>query len=227
MPPVIAHQTGRRVHRQRRSADDEHIRVADVLQRAAHHVIVQRFLVQHHIGLHDAAAGAPGHPGAVPDEFHPVGRTALHAVVAVDGAVEFPHPLGAAPLVQAVDVLGDHAAQFANRLQFRQFSVGGVGLGIGADHFGPVEPIELLRFPVEKAAAENGLRRIIILLVVQTVHTAEIGNAAFGGHAGAPEKDDGAAVVDPLLQDLDGFFHGTDLPVFPRFFPGSVCLRLL
>ena len=107
--------------------------------------------------------------------------------------------LAAGGLVEAVDVLGDHGGELAGLLQLRQLQVGGVGLGPPDEHFLPVEPVELLRVLGKEGVAEDGLRGIGVGLVVQPIHAAEIGDARFRADAGAAEKDDALALIDPLL----------------------------
>ena len=116
--------------------------------------------------------------------------------------------------MQAVDVLGHNGAQLSRRLQLGQLFVGGVGLGLQAEHLVPVKAVEFLRPGVEKGAAEDLLRRVVVLLVVQPVHTAEIGDAALGGHPRPAEKDDGAALVHPLLQSRDLIGQGNPSLLF-------------
>ena len=57
--------------------------------------------------------------------------------------MELQHPLTAGGLVQTVDVLGDDGLQLALLFPLRQFIVGGVGLRVGGQHLGPVEPEKL------------------------------------------------------------------------------------
>ena len=102
-------------------------------------------------------------------------------------------------LVQAVDVLGDHRFQLAGALQLRQLQVGRVGLHIGTDQLVPVEAEKFLRPFFKKGVAEHGLRRVVVLLVVQPVHAAEVGDTALSGHPRPAEEDDAVAFVDPIL----------------------------
>ena len=122
-------------------------------------------------------------------------------------AVELVNGLGARRLMQAVDVLGDDGLQLPLPLPFRQLAVGGVGLGVQGQHFGPVEVVEFLGVRLVKCVAEHCLRRVFEFLVIQAVHTAEVRDAGFGGHAGAAEKHDVVAAVCQFLQPADGFVH--------------------
>lgn len=103
-------------------------------------------------------------------------------------AVELKDLLAAGLLVQAVDVLGDDGLQLPLPLPFRQLAVGGVGLGVQGQHFGPVEVVEFLGVRLVKCVAEHGLRRVFEFLAVQAVHTAEVRDAGFGGHAAPPKN---------------------------------------
>ena len=67
----------------------------------------------------------------------------------------------------------------------------GAGAVVWRDHFGAVEFKKFLGVAVEKAAAEHGLRIVFeSFLMVEAVFAAKIGDAAFGGDAGAAEEDD-------------------------------------
>ena len=117
-------------------------------------------------------------------------------------------------LVEAVDILGDDSVQLAHFLQAGQHPVGRVGLGVGEEHLIVVEAVKLLGVFAVKAVAQNGFRRIIILLVVQPVHTAEIRNAALGGDAGAAKKDDVIIFFDDLDKAIGFFRHISFLSYF-------------
>ena len=79
--------------------------------------------------------------------------------------------------MEAVDVLGDDAAQLSRRLQLGQLLMGGVGLGPGIEHLVPVEAEKLLRVGVKEAAAEHGLRGEFVVLIVEAVGAPEILNS--------------------------------------------------
>ena len=66
--------------------------------------------------------------------------------------------------------------------------MGPVGLHAVNDQLLPVEAVILLRVPPEKAGAENGLRRVFPLLVVQSVHAAKVGNSRFRADARSAKK---------------------------------------
>ena len=86
--------------------------------------------------------------------------------------------------------------------QLGQLFVGRVGLGLRPEHLIPVKPVKFLRVLFEKAAADDLLRGIVVFHMIESVGAAKIGDAAFGGDAGAAKKDDIAAFVHKLLQLL-------------------------
>ena len=110
-------------------------------------------------------------------------------------------------LVEPIDVLGHHGLELARLLQLRQLQMGSIGLGVGKEHLVVVEAVELLRILLEEGVAQNGLRGILVLLVVQAVHAAEIRDAALGGHARPAEKDDILTLVDPFLELFQFLIH--------------------
>ena len=76
------------------------------------------------------------------------------------------HGLAARGLMQPVNVLGDHGLQLALLFQLCQTQVCGVGLGSLYNELIAVKPVELFRVPFPEGVAENGLRRVLVLLVV-------------------------------------------------------------
>ena len=121
--------------------------------------------------------------------------------------MELDHLFASRLLVQPVDILGQHGLELPLRLQLRQGQVAVVWLCLRIEHLFLIKAIEFLR-PADKiAVADDLLRGLGILLIVQTVHAAEIRDAGLRGNAGAAEKDDASAFADPLLQGLDRFGH--------------------
>ena len=74
--------------------------------------------------------------------------------------------------------------------QLGELQVRGVRLGIQTEHLIAVESIKFLGLAHEKGMGQDGFRRPVVFLVVQTVHRAEIRDAAFGRYARTAEKDD-------------------------------------
>ena len=102
--------------------------------------------------------------------------------------------------MQIVDVLRHDSAAFALALPLSELEVRGVRLSVQREHLCTVETVKFLGFGEEKRVAQDGFRRILVLLIVQTVHRAEIRNAAFGRDARTAEKYDVVAVIDPVLE---------------------------
>lgn len=102
--------------------------------------------------------------------------------------MQLEHILAPGRLMQAVDILRDDRLQLALALQLRQAQVGAVGPGPVNDELVTVEFVVLLRMRHEEGVAQDRLGRIIIFLVIQAVHTAEIRDAALGRDAGTAEN---------------------------------------
>ena len=204
MAAVVTDQAGSGVDDEARAADDEHVGVADVVQGLFDDVVVQAFFIEDDVGLDGAAAGvALGDACGILHVFGVEEFVAVHAEVAVDAAVQFQDILTARFLVQAVDVLGDDGFQFAGFFQFGQLDVGHVGLGVEGQHLVAVETVEFFRVVHEEGVAEDRFGRVFIVLVVQAVSAAEIGDAAFRRYAGAAEEDD----VIRIFYHVDEFFN--------------------
>ena len=54
--------------------------------------------------------------------------------------------------------------------------------------------------PLKKRMAQNRLRRIVILHMIQPVHAPEIRDAALRGDTRTAEEDDAVALLDDLFQ---------------------------
>ena len=77
-----------------------------------------------------------------------------------------------------------------------------VGLGVKWQHLIPVETEESFRLLHKEGVRKNGFRRVIILLIIESVHAAEIRDAAFRGNAGTTEEDDSMGIGDHLLKGV-------------------------
>ena len=66
----------------------------------------------------------------------------------------------------------------------------GVGLGVLENHLVAVKTVEFLGLLHEEGVAEYFLGRIVVLLVVQSVHTAEVRDSGFSADTGAAEEYD-------------------------------------
>ena len=196
-----------------------------------HRAFVQGLLVQHDVGFDDAAAGGASRHAVVglrakgQQVVYRVGCAARHAEVAQHAAVQFEHVLAARFLMEAVDVLRHHGGQRARLLEFGQLAMRAVRLRVERQHAVAVEVEERAGVGVEEAAADHLLGRIGVLLRVQAVRAAEIGDAALGGHACAAEEHQAARrrVGHPAAERFDsahGFVHSSSCrfrPMIPRF----------
>ena len=128
--------------------------------------------------------------------------------------MELKHVLGARRLVQAVDVLGDDRFQLALFFQPGQPQVGRVGLCALYNQLIPVKTVKLLGVLLPERVAQNLLGRVIVFLVVQPVHTAEIRDTALGGNARPAKENNVAALGNDLFEFC---YHNKKRP-----FPGLV-----
>ena len=64
-----------------------------------------------------------------------------------------------------------------------------IGFCIRKEHLVAVKTKEFSRITLIEGIAQYGLRRIVILLMIQSIHTAEIRNSAFSGYTGSAKKD--------------------------------------
>ena len=170
-----------------------------------HDVLIQRFFVQDDIRTDYPAAAAARHAFTVIHDLLRIGLAAARAVGAKNAAVQFQNLFASRCLMQTVDILRDDGAQLAGLLQLSQLAVRLVRLYALDHQLFPVEAVVLLRVSLKKAVAENLLGRILPFLVIQTVHAAEIGNAALGAHTGPAEENDVVALLHPVIQFSDSF----------------------
>lgn len=196
--PVVVDQAGGGIDHQRGAAHDQHVSLGDVADGLIQDIHVQAFLVQDHVGLDAAAAAAHGDAFGVHDIFRVIELAAALAVVAEGAAVELQDVFAAGRLVEAVDVLGDDGFQLSFLFPLGQLFVGLVGLDAGHQELVPVVFEELFGHTRVAGMAEHEFRREFIFLTVEAVLASEIRYAAFGGNAGAAEKDDVAAACYDL-----------------------------
>ena len=113
------------------------------------------------------------------------------------------HRFAARRLMQPVNVLGDHRPQPALLLQLCQPQMGSVGLCVLYDQLIAVKTVKFLRVFLPEGMTEDGFGRVVVFLVVQPVHAAEIRDAALRRNARAAEKDDATAFCNDIFQCLD------------------------
>ena len=126
--PVIVDESRRRIHVQRRAADDEHIGIAQIVHGLCQNVLVQLLLVQHDVRPYDAAALAARDALAVVHLVCRIRHTAARAIGAQDAAVQLQHVFAAGRLMQSVDILRYNGAQLALALQLRKSQMRTIGL---------------------------------------------------------------------------------------------------
>ena len=114
------------------------------------------------------------------DVGHVVELAALLAVVAQGASVQLEDILAARRLMQPVDILRNDGLELSLALQLGKAQMRTVGLGAVHDELVPMEFIVFLRMRHEKRVAQDRLGRIVILLVIEAVHTAKIRDAALG-----------------------------------------------
>ena len=98
--------------------------------------------------------------------------------------------------MKPIDVLRDDGGQFPATLKFRKFLMRSVRLCIQKKHLCAVKPVEFGRIRFEETAAQNRFGRVVVLLMIKPVHTAEIRNSAFGGNARAAEEHNSFGFFD-------------------------------
>ena len=80
------------------------------------------------------------------------------------------------------------AFSLPSRSSFAQPQVGRVGLCPLHDELIAVKTVKLLRVLLPEGMAQDGFRRVGVLLMIKSVHAAEVRDAALGGNA-RPAKD--------------------------------------
>ena len=83
-------------------------------------------------------------------------------------------------LVQSVYVLRHNTLKLSGFFKLCQLVMRDVRLCIKAEHLVTVESVKLLRMLPVKCMAQDGLGRIIILLIIKSVHASEIRYATLG-----------------------------------------------
>ena len=138
---------------------------------------------------------------------------AFFTVIAQYRAVKLQDSLASGGLMQSIDILRDHSTHLSGTFQLRQLFMGGVRLSFWEEHLIPVKTEEFFRMGTVKAVAQYGLRRIVVLLMVQTIHASEVRNTAFSRDAGTAEKYNVIVSINDFLQFFDLF-----LQIFHKLF---------
>ena len=111
-------------------------------------------------------------------------------------AVQFPHGLTACRLMQAVYVLRNDGGKLSRSFKFSKFFMGNVRLNAADNELRPVKAVEFGRIRMKKVRTQNGLGRIIPLLMVQAVNAPEVRDAAFGRNPRAAKKNNPLALIN-------------------------------
>ena len=129
---VFVEERGGGVHRQRRSGDNQQIRAANRVERAADGQVIQSLFIELDVGFDPPAAlGASGHVAERQQLLHRIPCAALLAGIAMDASVQLINVLASRHLVQAVDVLRDNGEQFALFFPLRQIRWTILGFAFG------------------------------------------------------------------------------------------------
>ena len=132
--------------------------------------------------------------------------------------MQLQHVFAAGRLMQSVDILRYNGAQLALALQLRKAQMRTIGLHAVDNELCPMKPVILLRVTLKEAVAQNCLRRVLPLLIIQAVNAAEIRYPALGADSCAAEKHDIVALRDPFFKLVNLSVHRPSLhstPVVP------------
>ena len=88
-----------------------------------------------------------------------------------------------------------------------------------ADELIAVKTVKLLRVLLPESVTQDGFRRVGVLLMIKSVHTAEVRDAALGGNARPAKEHDAAAFGNDLFQCL---YHNKKRP-FRRMY---ICVKI-
>ena len=136
----------------------------------------------------------------------------VYAVIPHDRTMQLRDVLTAGEGMQIVDVLRHDAQTTSGFLQLGHKAVSGVGPGVRIKHAAAVEAVKLFRIRLKKMMADDFLRRVIILLLIQSVNAAKVRNSAFRGRTRTGKKDDALPSIQDFLQRLNLFFHTCNSP---------------
>ena len=124
-------------------------------------------------------------------------------------------------LMKTVDVLCDDAVELSLQHHFSELFVGSVRFDAFCVHFLTIEFVEHIGMCVETVVGQEIFGRIgveaDIVLIVQAVFRAEIGDAAFCGYTCAAEEDDVTRVCDHFVESFVFFLFAERLQIFFLF----------
>lgn len=203
-------KTGRRPNDQAGSADNQHIRLPQRLQRTGNDLIIQRLFEKDDVRLdHGAAALAVRNRLGQTDEIvDPVVSMTARAIIAMDGAVQLVHTLAPRALVQTVDILRDDGVQPAGLFQTGKGIVRAIRLHIFHHAFANLVILKkfnrMLLIEMVRHHLFGGPGRTRVACEY-AVLAAKIGNIGLGGDTGSAEKNDPLMRVDKLPEAGETF----------------------
>ncbi len=123
----------------------------------------------------------------------------MHTVIAQHASVKLKHLAASRRLMQTVDILSNHRPALSVALKLREREMGFVRLRALIQHFVPVKTVKFLRSSDKKTMAQDSFRRIVVFLIVKTVNTSEIRNAALRTYSRPSEKNNIFTLRDPFF----------------------------
>src|SRR5574344_1533564 len=190
---VIIYKTCCRVDRKRCAADNEHVGFPYCIDCTFDTVFIEIFFIKNNVRFYNSAAfcavrNAVRSVGACGNKVYVIRLVTVHAVIAECAAVQFEHVFTAGSLMKTVDILCNNCLKFSCLFHLCQFEMCVIRFYSFNNEFFTVKTVEFSRICVKKASADDLFRRILPLLVVQTVYAAEIRNSAFSGNTCSAEK---------------------------------------
>ena len=177
----ILHESGCRIDDEAGTANDQCVCIGDEVNAPLNVFLFEAFFIEYNVRTYDAAAAAAGNTGSIFYEGHRIGFAAFHAVVAMNGAVQFNDVFGACHLVESVYILRDDGFEFSHLLELGKGVVAGIWFGIGIKHFLAIELVEFFRMIDEEAMGDHLFRAVFAaeFFLIDAVGTAEIRDAGF------------------------------------------------
>ena len=135
--------------------------------------------------------------------FRVIEGTAARTVIAQHRSVQLQHLFAACLLVQTVNILGDNRLHLPCPLQLSKLSVRRIRLSVQGKHLILVKPVEFIGLSHKEAMADNRLRRILVLDMIEAILAPEVRNSALRGNPRPSEEDNVIASINDLLQLSD------------------------
>ena len=122
--------------------------------------------------------------------------------------------------MKSVNILGNDCLQLALLLPLCQLPVCRIGLGRETKHLILIKTEELFRLLPVKGMTQNGFRRVIILLMIQSIHTPEVWDSTLRRHSCSTEKYNIITVINHLTQ----LFHRIHTHRIHTLSPSFTCV---